>query len=74
MAASHDSSGFQYNMMYRLQNSKQEMIEDLADIMKAQLESYKRNTGTFPSKILFYRDGVSEGQFQTVSLVCYRTR
>lgn len=43
------------------------MIEDLANIMKAQLESYKLNTGNFPTRILFFRDGVSEGQFQTVS-------
>ncbi|KAF8165280.1 argonaute-like protein [Crassisporium funariophilum] len=53
--------------------SRQEMIADLCDMSKALLTMYisyrkqvERKTGTAPKRIIFYRDGVSEGQFKQV--------
>lgn len=66
VAASHDQNGFQYNMRWRLQDPKKEIIQDMENILKEQLEFYKAKCGKYPNKILYYRDGVSEGQFEQV--------
>ncbi|XP_050439319.1 protein argonaute-2-like [Adelges cooleyi] len=63
VAASHDVKGFQYNMEWRLQSPKVEIIQDLEDIVHKQLLKFKDHTKVIPKKILFFRDGVSEGQF-----------
>lgn len=57
-------------MEYRLQRRRQEMIEELQEIMVVQLKHYKKlNNNQLPRKILYYRDGVSEGQFTAVSII-----
>ncbi|CAH8491218.1 unnamed protein product [Heterobilharzia americana] len=44
-----------------------EIIDDMRLIVKELLELYLRNTnGRFPTRMIFYRDGVSEGQFENV--------
>lgn len=40
------------------------MITDFEAIIKEQLLFYKTKNNGFPEKILYFRDGVSEGQFQ----------
>lgn len=66
VAASRDIHGFQYNMYWRLQDARQEEISELQDIVVAQLEVFKKLHNRLPMKILYYRDGVSEGQFAKV--------
>ncbi len=39
---------------------------DLVEIVKKSLIAYYRNTKMKPQQIIFYRDGVSEGQFLEV--------
>lgn len=34
--------------------------------MTSAIEAFKRNNGAPPSKIIFYRDGVGEGQLQGI--------
>ncbi|KAL4119320.1 hypothetical protein QTP88_012145 [Uroleucon formosanum] len=63
VAASHDIYGSQYNMEWRLQSPKVEIIQDLEDIVHIQLLKYKDRTKIVPKKIFYFRDGVSEGQF-----------
>lgn len=63
VAASHDIYGSQYNMEWRLQSPKVEIIKDLEDIVHKQLLKYKEKTKIVPKKIFYFRDGVSEGQF-----------
>lgn len=53
-------------MKIRLQPPRQEVISDLCNIVHDQLRIYKEEVGVLPEHILFYRDGVSEGQFQQV--------
>ena len=43
-----------------------EMIHDLDKMVLSLLETYYQKNGVYPHRIIFYRDGVSEGQFQLV--------
>lgn len=66
VAASHNVEAFSYNMIWRIQKPRQEIIEDLTEIMCQQLLFFYQKTGVHPRKILFYRDGVSDQQFLKV--------
>lgn len=66
VAASYDLEGFRYNCCYRLQGPKDEMIRDLQNIVIKQLRQFKQTNQSLPELIMYYRDGVSEGQFQEV--------
>jgi len=44
----------------------QEGSTNLQTSMTNAIEAFKRNNGTAPSKIIFYRDGVGEGQVQGI--------
>jgi eukaryotic translation initiation factor 2C len=66
VAASYDSTGFKYNCSWRIQDPREEMIQDFENIMVDHMNFYRAKNGQYPTKIFYYRDGVSEGQFQTV--------
>lgn len=66
VTASYDPDGFCYNVCWRLQGARIEIIEDFEEIIFEHLEFYKSKNGFLPDKIIYYRDGVSEGQFQQV--------
>ncbi|XP_049822129.1 protein argonaute-2-like isoform X2 [Aethina tumida] len=67
VVASHDPKAFRYNICWRLQNPKEEVIIDLKNIAKEQLlYFYNQNKCQKPHTIVFFRDGVSEGQFDTI--------
>ncbi|XP_016984986.2 protein argonaute-2 [Drosophila rhopaloa] len=66
VAASHDPHGASYNMQYRLQRSALEEIEDMLSITLEHLRVYKQYRNTYPDHILYYRDGVSDGQFPKI--------
>ncbi|XP_050530868.1 protein argonaute-2-like isoform X2 [Daktulosphaira vitifoliae] len=66
VTASHDVKAFKYNMEWRLQSPKLEIVQDLENIVHKQLLKFKEMTRTIPKRILFFRDGVSEGQFMQV--------
>ncbi|XP_006656523.1 protein argonaute 1D [Oryza brachyantha] len=70
-----------YAGLVSAQSHRQELIEDLYNIthdphrgpicggmVRDLLISFKRSTGQKPQRIIFYRDGVSEGQFYQVLL------
>lgn len=70
-----DSAVAKYIATARVQTSRQEMIEDLTPMAKHILSMYmgyresmekKPKGATAPTRIIFFRDGVSEGQFQAV--------
>ena len=46
----------------------QEIIAELAAMVRELLIQFYRSTKHKPMRIIFYRDGVSEGQFRQVSL------
>ncbi|CAH1181008.1 unnamed protein product [Phyllotreta striolata] len=67
VTASHDPKAFKYNICWRLQQPKVEIISDLTNITVEHLMYFfKQNNGLKPERIIFFRDGVSEGQFEQV--------
>lgn len=44
-----------------------EIIQDLERMMHTHFKTFEANTKAPPAKILFFRDGVSEGQYAAVS-------
>ncbi|KAJ8673622.1 hypothetical protein QAD02_004884 [Eretmocerus hayati] len=66
VVSSHDRYAYQYNVEFRLQPARQELIGDMAQIMINHLNKFKKAMSRYPSQIIFYRDGVSEGQFSQI--------
>ncbi|KAI0313097.1 Piwi domain-containing protein [Amylostereum chailletii] len=56
----------QFPASLRLQKSRQEGIEGLAGMVIERLEAYKEHNDSLPERILVFRDGVSEGQYDKV--------
>lgn len=52
---------------YRLQTARTEIIKDMEDIMADMMRQFRDRSDVLPTKIIFFRDGVSEGQFSDVS-------
>lgn len=48
------------------QKSRQEMIDGLDEMVKNLLNEFKKRNGSLPRRIIVFRDGVSQGQFQQV--------
>uniref|UniRef100_A0A0P5QUR0 Argonaute-2 n=1 Tax=Daphnia magna TaxID=35525 RepID=A0A0P5QUR0_9CRUS len=70
VVGSVDPRASQYCCEIRIQKSKQEYIEDMENMVYNLLRKFNRVAGTTstgkPQRIIFYRDGVSEGQFAKV--------
>lgn len=67
MVASTDATLGQWPAELRIQASRQEMVEDLDTMLKVHLARWaKSHRGAYPENLIVYRDGVSEGQYQTV--------
>ena len=49
-----------------MQRKSRESVVYMCDAVRERLISFYRNTGQKPSRIIVYRDGVSEGQFAEV--------
>lgn len=71
-----DAHPNRYCATVRVQQHRQEIIQDLATMVRELLIQFYKSTRFKPTRIIFYRDGVSEGQFQQVghpvgfSLLC----
>ncbi|KAF9226544.1 argonaute-like protein [Gyrodon lividus] len=69
-----DSDTAKYVATSRVQGSRVEIIQDLQEMAKHILTMYmryrqlaeKKTSNIAPSRLIFYRDGVSEGQFKQV--------
>jgi hypothetical protein len=56
----------------RLQKGRQEMVDDLTELMIERLRLWQRkHENQLPKKIIVFRDGVSEGQFSQVLNIEY---
>ncbi|CAN6225484.1 unnamed protein product [Urochloa humidicola] len=55
-----------YNGIVRAQKHRQELIDGLEGIVKELLLAFEQGSRQRPSQLIFYRDGVSEGQFKQV--------
>ncbi|KAL8283156.1 hypothetical protein RQP46_005934 [Phenoliferia psychrophenolica] len=62
-----EGSNQTYSAQVRTQEGRQEVIAELKDMSQALIEQWRaKNKGVLPENLLFFRDGVSEGQFATV--------
>jgi aubergine-like protein len=52
-----------------IQTAGQEIVKALGTCMEGALKAYKKRNTKFPAKVLFYRDGVGEGQVSEVKTV-----
>lgn len=66
VVASMDRFCSQYRTAIVLQDARQEVLTVLNDILTDLLRLFLIRNSTLPERIIVYRDGVSEGQFQTV--------
>lgn len=67
VVASIDGQFAQWPASIVLQQSKKEMVTCLEKMMIERLELWaKKNGGHLPTKIVIYRDGVGEGQYQMI--------
>lgn len=64
VVASCDRNAFCYNSGWRAQIG--EIIADFQTFMKDALIAFRKANGRLPAKIIYYRDGVSDSQFQQV--------
>ncbi|CAL5072794.1 unnamed protein product [Urochloa decumbens] len=55
-----------YNGVVRAQGHRQELIDGLEGIVKELLRAFEQGSKQRPKQLIFYRDGVSEGQFKQV--------
>ncbi|XP_046856737.1 protein argonaute-2-like isoform X1 [Xenia sp. Carnegie-2017] len=73
VVASMDSYPNQYCAEVRVQQrgskTNREEIGDMKNIVVTLLRKFRDSTGVAPQKIIFYRDGVGEGQFKRVLLL-----
>lgn len=66
VVASMNSQVNKYACAIRTQDPRVETLVNLKEMTKELIEEFKLRVGSTPKKILFYRDGVSEGQFKMV--------
>ncbi|KAJ3124752.1 hypothetical protein HK098_000898 [Nowakowskiella sp. JEL0407] len=67
MTANIDTNFWEYRGAVRAQSGKLERITDTQSMIKELVSQYtERNEGKHPNRVIFFRDGVSEGQFEEV--------
>ncbi|KAG8827956.1 hypothetical protein FRC17_007662 [Serendipita sp. 399] len=66
VVASIDSDFFQFPASMELQEGRKEMIQNFEKMMIDRLLLYQSRMKALPERVLLFRDGVSEGQFDSV--------
>ena len=66
MVASSDKCLAQWPAEIRINPARQEKVDTLRPMLEAHLIRWTKKHGSYPEKLLIYRDGVSEGQYQMV--------
>ncbi|KAF9342402.1 argonaute 1, partial [Mortierella sp. AD094] len=66
LVGSMDAKAARYAATVRVQAARTENIADLGGMVVELLKTFYQTCGQKPERILFYRDGVSEGQFAEV--------
>ncbi|KAJ3084786.1 argonaute 1 [Rhizoclosmatium hyalinum] len=69
LVASMDAKFAEYRAAIRVQGPRIEIIQDLKSMAAEHLNQFQlRARGRYPDRLIFFRDGVSEGQFGEVAL------
>lgn len=61
-----DAHPSRYCATVRVQQHRQDIIQDLATMVRELLIQFYKSTRFKPTRIIYYRDGISEGQFNQV--------
>ncbi len=69
VVASMDAHPSRYAATVRVQPHRQEIIGELSNMVKELLIQFYRSTHFKPTRIIFYRDGISEGQFDKLQFI-----
>ena len=64
-----DAHPSRYAATVKIQAHRQEIIVELSSMVKELLIQFYRSTHFKPTRIIFYRDGISEGQFDKVDKI-----
>ncbi|KAJ1918058.1 hypothetical protein H4219_002838 [Mycoemilia scoparia] len=67
LVASMDLLGTRYRAIALQQPPRAEIIQGLEESVYDHLKSFRNSTGALPQRVIMYRDGVSEGQFEQVA-------
>lgn len=70
VVGSMDAHPSRYCATVRVQRPRQEIIEDLSYMVRELLIQFYKSTRFKPTRIIFYRDGVPEGQLPQVRTIC----
>lgn len=62
-----DAHPSRYCATVRVQQHRQDIIQDLATMVRELLIQFYKSTRFKPTRIIYYRDGISEGQFNQVA-------
>ncbi|EPY50009.1 argonaute [Schizosaccharomyces cryophilus OY26] len=66
LVGSLNLEGSKYTAISRSIPRHQEVIDDMKDVVVHLLQGFKATTGKIPQRIIYFRDGTSEGQFKFV--------
>jgi len=66
LVSSVDAHPSAYSAVVRIQQARKDVISALSGMVKESLVNFYQQTGFKPHRIVMYRDGVSEGQFNAV--------
>ncbi|GAA5827352.1 hypothetical protein JCM3770_003070 [Rhodotorula araucariae] len=66
VVASMDEKVTRYGSRMQTQKSRQQVVANLAEMVKSLLEQFRQEAGVDPQRIIFFRNGVSEGQYAQV--------
>ncbi|RKP05373.1 Piwi domain-containing protein [Thamnocephalis sphaerospora] len=66
LVGSLDVNVSRFCSVVRFQDGRAESMNELRDMVVEALKAFYRNSGHKPARILFYRDGISEGEFDRI--------
>lgn len=72
VVGSMDAHPSRYCATVRVQQHRQDIIQDLANMVRELLIQFYKSTRFKPTRIIYYRDGISEGQFNQVNINQYQ--
>lgn len=65
--AGNSGDNVKFSVGVRLQEGRTEIIMDLAAMVTEHIKEFESTSGAKPTSIIFFRDGVSEGQYMAVT-------